>query len=61
MPGLGRKQTVATKQNKLQDEEETKDKIRFDIFADESEPGFNKYKSSQPLLDNVSKNKFIYF
>jgi hypothetical protein len=47
MPGVARKQTVV----KPRQEEEAREKIKFDIFADE-DPSLNKYKSTQPILDN---------
>lgn len=49
MPGVARKQTVVKPKV---EEEEVKEKIRFDIFADE-DTGTNKYKGSAPILDNV--------
>jgi hypothetical protein len=49
MPGVARKQTI-TKPKK--EEEEVKEKIKFDVFADEDETA-NKYKTSAPILDNV--------
>ena len=52
MPGMARKQTVV----KQKPVEEEKEKIRFDVFADE-DPNANKYTQSQPVLDNV-RNKF---
>ena len=55
MTGVARKQTVV---KPAKQEEEQREKIKFDIFADE-EPGLNKYKSTAPMLDNVSViNKF---
>jgi hypothetical protein len=58
MPGVARKQTVVKPRAAAAEEEEAKEKIKVDIFADE-EPGSNKYKSSAPILDNVNQI-FIY-
>ncbi len=49
-PGVARKQTVV----KPKAEEETKEKIRFDVFDDEDTNGGDKYKQAGAILDNVS-------
>lgn len=54
MPGVARKQTVV----KQKPVEEEREKIRFDVFADE-DPSANKYTQSQPVLDNVSASTFL--
>lgn len=50
MSGVARRGTVKPK--KLE-EEEVKEKIKFDIFADDGETNNEKYKKGGPALDNV--------
>jgi hypothetical protein len=61
MPGLGRKATIQLKKPVFE-EEEAKEKIKFDIFNNnEDEGGETTDYKKKTVLDNVSPSSLILF